>query len=351
MIDASLATDTSGQRGIRLLSMRMMAKFSARALHRFWYAVAVLALSVPCHSQELVLAVSTTALSLPLLVAYNQGYFTAEGVSVRMQDCIGGNRCLKLLLDGKAQLATATDIPVMFNSFERSDFAILATFVSSVNDLKLITRKSAGITSARHLEGKRVATVKGTSAHYFLDSYLIFNDVDTKRVTVVARPPEEIAAALERKEVDAVAIWEPFAYLALKALGADGAILSSPRIYTETFNLVADRRTMATREYDLVRVLRALEQAQQFIRERPKEAQAILLERLKLDQGFVDWAWKDLDFRTSLNQSLLSTLEAEARWALREGHVAAGKRIPNLLDFVHSAPLRKAVPGAVTLVQ
>jgi len=97
------------------------------------------------------------------------------------------------------------------------------------------------------LEGKRVATVKGASAHYFLDSYLLFNDVDTTKVRVVSLAPEQMSAALERREVDAVAIWEPHAYLALKTLGTDGAVLPSPRIYTETFNLIADRHTIIER--------------------------------------------------------------------------------------------------------
>ena len=330
---------------------RMMTTLRALSQCRIWFALTLLALVAPCHSQELVLAVSQGALSLPVLVADDQGYFAAEGVAVRTQDCIDGRRCLQLLFDGKAQLATATDLPIAFKSFERIDYAILATFASSARDIKLVVRKSSGIADPKHLEGKRVATVKGTSAHYFLDSYLLFNDVDTTKVTVVPLPPEQLSAALERREVDAVAVWEPFAYRAMKTLGADGAVLPSPRIYTETFNLIADRRTIAAREGDLVKVLRALERGQQFIREHPKIAQSILLRRLSLDQAFVDWAWGDLNYRMALDQSLVTTLEGEARWAVREGHVSADKRVPNFLGVVYPGPLRKAVPGAVTLAQ
>ena len=302
-------------------------------------------------AQDLVAAVSRGALSLPIFVAEDQGYFLAEGVGVRTQECSDGRRCLQLLLDGKAQLATTADLPIVFKSFERTDFAILATFASSGRDVKLVARKSAGITNPRQLEGRRIATVKGASAQYFLDSYLIFNDVDKTKVTVVGMLPEEMAAALEKREVDAVAVWEPFAFRAMTVLGADGAILPSQRIYTETFNLVSDRRTIASREGDLVKVLRAVERAEQFIREQPKRAQAVLLQRLKLDQAYLDWAWNDLDCRMTLDQSLVTTLEGEARWAVREGNVGADKRVPNFLGFVYPGPLRKAVPGAVTLAQ
>lgn len=330
---------------------RRIAAFSAQARRHAWHGAAFFLLAGPCASQELVLAVARSALSLPVFVADSQGYFAAEGVAVRTVECVSGRQCLQLLLDGRVQLATAGDLPIMLSSFERSDYAILATFVSSSRDLKLVTRKSSGITAAKHFEGRRVATVKGTTAHYFLDSYFVFNDVDAKKVNVVALSPEQMAGALERKEVDAVAIWEPFAYLTTKAVGADAAVLPTPRIYSETFNLITDRPTSTQRQGDLVKVLRAMERGQRFIREQPKRAQSIMLERIKVDPAFVDWAWNDLDYRMSLDQSLLSMLEGEARWALREGHVAPGKRMPDFLGLMHPEPLRQALPSAVTFMK
>mgnify|MGYP002788468246 CR=1 FL=1 len=299
---------------------------------------------------ELVIAVSLTSLSLPLHVAADKGYFAAEGVAVRIEDCLGGQRCMRRLLDGRAQLATVSDLPVMFHSFERRDYAVIATFVTSTRDLKLVTRAGSGIARAADLTGRRVGTVKGASAQYYLDAYLLYHGIDPARVEVVGLSPEQIPGAFERREVDAVVVWEPYAWLAIRAAGGDARVLPNPRIYTQTFNLVADRRVLAEREDELVRVLRAVERAQQLIRNRPTEAQAIMKARLQLDQSFVDWAWGDLHYRLGLDQSLLSTLENEARWALREGHVQARGALPNVLDVVDSGPLRKALPEAVTVV-
>lgn len=299
----------------------------------------------------LTLAVSRTTLSLPVFVADAKGYFAAEGVPVTLFECIGGQRCLRKLLDNGADLATASDLPVMFNSFTRSDYAVVATFVTSVKDLKVVARRSAGISAAAQLRGKRVGTVKGTSAHYFLDAFLLFNDLDPKRIEVVDLPPEKLAAAFEKREVDALAVWEPYGWLAMQAAGNDAVVLPSPRIYTESFNLVASRRVLSEREDELVRVLRALARAQRFIAEQPREAQAILKQKLALDERFVRWVWKDLDFRLGLDQSLITTLEAEARWALREGHVPTGQLVPNYLRFVEPGPLRKAVPGDTAILR
>jgi NitT/TauT family transport system substrate-binding protein len=241
-------------------------------------------------------------------------------------------------------------MPVMVNSLGRSDFAIVATFVTSRRDIKLVVRKSAGIATADDLKGKRVGTAKGTSAHYFLDLYLLFNGVDPQKIELVPLGPEQIEAALRAKQVDAAAIWEPFANQSVRALAADGVVMPSARVYTETFNLLASRKAMGERREDVVKVLRALARAQRFIRERPQQAQAILKERLQVDQAFIDATWHDFDFRLSLDQSLLSTLEGQARWAIREGHVPRDSRIPDYLHFIASEPLRQVEPAAVTLI-
>ena len=327
------------------------SRCSSRATQRSVVAALLLgsAALLPAVAAELVIAVSRGPLSLPVHVAEAKGFFTAEGVQVRTQACFSGQRCIEQMFDGTAQLATVADLPLVLHSFERADFAVLATIATSPRDSKLVARKSSAIGTADDLAGKRVGAAKGSSAHYFLDAYLLFNGVDPARVAVVLLPPEQVGAALAQGQVDAVAVFEPHAWLAVRSLAADAIVLPGPRLYTTTFNLVADRRTVATREDELVRVLRAIERAERFIREQPRAAQAIVTTRLGLDQAFVDAAWKDYDYRLSLDQSLLSTMENQARWALREGHIRGRKAVPNFLDFMVPSPLRKAVPGAVTL--
>ena len=60
-------------------------------------------------SRPLTIAVSHTPLSLPLYVAEAEGFLAAAAVKAKLIDCTGGHRCLKLLFDGEADLATASD--------------------------------------------------------------------------------------------------------------------------------------------------------------------------------------------------------------------------------------------------
>jgi NitT/TauT family transport system substrate-binding protein len=121
-------------------------------------------------------------------------------------------------------------------------------------------------------------------------------------------------------------------------------------VYALSFNLTAPRRLAAARRDEFARLLGALQRAEALIEREPARAQAILRARLGVDQRFVDWVWPGLEFRLGLDQALLKTLESEARWALREGHVPRAP-MPDYLRFIDPAPLAGANPTAVGLAR
>ncbi|HTT09386.1 MAG TPA: ABC transporter substrate-binding protein [Burkholderiaceae bacterium] len=309
--------------------------------------LSTLILPAPGRAAELVLAVTHSPSSLAIDIAQEEGYFAAEGVALRIVDCAGGPRCMRQLFDGRAQLTAVSELPVVFNSFERADYTIVATLATSTGNIKLIGRRSAGITGPQQLAGKRIGVIIGSSSHYFLDAYLLFHGIDPKQVQIVAVQPEQMVAAVRHGQIDALAGYSRHTAAVAKALGEDAVALGDPRIYTDSFNLVVDRRTLGEREQDIVRILRALQRAQRFIAEHPQRAKQVLGARARLEPAFVETVFPAFSYRLSLDQSLVSTMESEARWALREGHIAPDRRLPNYLDYVATGPLLEAVPTAL----
>lgn len=323
--------------------------FSARA--SVWRAVGLALFGIGLgaagvgSAAEIGIATAVSPLSLPIYVAQAEGLFAAEAVDVRLIDCFAGDACLQQIFAGSAQLATASELPVIFSAFERSDFAIVATLVTSQSDVKVVVRRSAGIQSAAQLAGKRVGMVPRSSSHYFFDSFMLFNGIDPKDVKQVPLKIGELVPSLERREVDAIVGYSRQGWQAKKLLAGDGLVLPNPRIYTQTFNLIASRQVIDGRRAELIKVLRALDRAERLIAEKPARARDILRDRLKLDPAFIDEAFKALNFRLSLDQSLVATMAGEARWAVREGHVRSGRIPPDHWRFVELAPLRAAVPS------
>lgn len=322
----------------------------ARCVPALLAGCALLAGGAAGAADELVLAASRRqALNLPVVVAEAEGYFKAEGLALRIVDCSIGRLCLKQLLDGQAQLATVADSPIAFASLNSDRFVVLATITTNRNDSKIVARKSSGIRSPADLAGRRVGSFVGTSAHYFLDLVTLLAGVDPARLTVVNLAPDAAAAALVSGQVDALAVFEPYAQAAVRALGDDAQLLTNKRVYEQTWNIVAARGIAGARDRELQALLRALDRAERFIHDQPARAKALMRERSGLDEAAVERLWEDLTFKLTLEQSLLTTLEGQARWALRSGH--ASGRAPNYLERLHPGPLERVRPDAVTVVR
>ncbi len=309
-------------------------------------------LAIGCQAvvaQALVIGTARTAQSLPIYVAEAQKYFQAEGVDVLTREYPSGVASLAALNHGQVQIATASEVGVMFGALAGSDVAIFATMSSSTTGQKIIVRKGGSVWSTQQLVAKRVATAPQSNALYYLHSALVMNGIDPAQVAVQYLPPDKVGAALLAGSVDAAVIWEPFAHETLKALGKQGELLPNVPVYTSRFNLVAARGPLVEREAALVKVLLALERAMRFIAEHPEQAQAILKARLGVDASYIANTWGDYRYALSLSQSLVTSIDVEARWALREGHSGASGQPPRGQDLVVTAPLRKALPDSVSL--
>ncbi len=342
---------------MKLLAHKLFTRLLA---HATVLAVTVVTISIglcavfiplPVQAQELkplTVAMSLTPLSSPIIIAKHQGYFAKNGLDVSLKDVIGGNRAIKALFAGEVDVATSSEVVVMFNSFKRSDFAIVNTFVTSNNDIKILTRVDTGIRKLDHFMGRRIGTVTGASAQFFLDETLAMAGVDPSMVEVVHVNPEDSPSALANGDVDAIVVWEPLAYLTKKALAENAVELSHDHVYTETFNSIVLREYANKNPEIMDKFVRSLIQATAFINTHPEESQLIVSRRINKDINFIRAIWKDFDFGISLHQWLLSTLEEQARWALELKLVASSKS-PNYLEFLYLDTLERIHPEALTV--
>lgn len=297
----------------------------------------------------LTVAVSRSPHSLPVWVALSEGLFEAEGLTVKSVEAPSGRRCLKLMAEGQADVGTAADTAIVFESFERTDFAVIASFSSTSSDVELVVRRAAGIKTAEDLVGKRIGVVKGTSAQYFLDTFLLNNNVDPKAITQVPIQPENALDSMATSQVDAVAVFQPFAYATAHSPRVDSLVLSESGDYKQSFNLVAQTSVLKTRRADVERFLRAINHANELIRAQPRKAEALFVARMGMDTSFAAWSMQRTHHVLTLEESLLRTLQAQANWAVREGYAPAARKPADFRSLIDAAPLRSVLPNAVGL--
>jgi ABC-type nitrate/sulfonate/bicarbonate transport system substrate-binding protein len=285
-----------------------------------------------------------------VLVAQAKGYFRDQGLAVTLQPHPFGKMALAALLDGKGDLATCAETPVVFAELGGQPLAILASIGSSRKNTAVVALKEAGITTPGDLKGKRIGVSRGTSGDFFLDTFLLRHGVDRRDVLLVDLAPAEMSEALASRRIDAAATWNPTALLLQRRFGEEVQSFFEGELYTETLLIVGRRDFAEQRPEAAKRVLRALLEAEVFFRTQPAEARRAAASALGDDPGILDALLPLFDFRVRLDQSLLGLMEEQQRWATRVGLVPPRASF-NFLPTFAADPLHAVKPEAVGLVR
>jgi len=300
--------------------------------------------------EKVSIGISATSL-LPSLVhiAKEKGYFLEEGIDMEIKGYPTGKKALEATLKGEVDMCTVADMPVVSNSFKRNDFTVFGTILQDAEHAKCLARKDRNISTPQDLIGKKVATTIGTTAHYFMVVFFILNELDLEDVEIVNLKPAEMVKAIVKGNVDAIFTWEPNIYHAEKDLGDNGVILPSDVGYLATFNLVSKNDFIENNQQLLKRILKALIKAEEFTKDNREESVDIIAARLKTDREIIDKLWGMYEFRVSLTQAFLITLEGEARWFIKN-KLTSVTEIPNYLDYIYWDALEAVKPEAVGII-
>lgn len=297
---------------------------------------------------KIILAENPVPLSSITIIAKDKGFFSEEGLDVEVRNLTTGKLCLDAVIGGGADFATVAETPLMRAGFADQKVNVSATIASSNNDCKVIARKDKGISEPKDLKGKKVATVVGTSADFFMSSFLTAKGLSTKDVSVTNLQPPDMVTALIRGDIDAFFIFEPHIYNAKKQLGDNAIIFTGQDVYTETFNIAVTEKFANENPDTIKRFLNALIKAENFIKTNKEEAIAIVSKRTGMDSNILSEIWGDFRFEIVLEPSLLDYMNKEGQWAVETG-TATGSTIPDYRKMIRTKELQELKPGAVTI--
>lgn len=299
---------------------------------------------------KVTLGVGSGVFLSPIWVAEDKGYFQEAGLDLTIKKFNTGKESFWDMLNGGTDISTSTSTPIVLASFSRQDFSIFATFSNSNNNTKVIARKDKGIHRAKDLKEKKIGVTAGTSAQFFLAGFLIHNALSDSEIQIIDIKPSDLPNALNGGHVDAIVIWEPFAYGARTLLGDKAIRLPSSEIYWETFNFAVMKNFVKKNPEALKKVIRAVEKAITFIREHKEESLKIVVKRTGLSMKIITDIWDDYLFQVSLEQALIQSLEEEARWAV-ENKLTDKREIPNYLNYIFMDTLKEIKSSAMTIIQ
>src|SRR3989338_5228322 len=178
-----------------------------------------------------------------LMVAKEKGFFEKEGLNVELEGFTAGKFALQAFLAGSLDLAASGEIPVMLSSMQGNNFYVI-TQVSKgqKNEVRVVAAKEAGLdTPESYFSAKKrkLATSFGGGPEFYTYNFLKFYNITN--VELVSQKPEDMPVSLASGSVDAIAIFEPFAFFAEHKLGDNVISFGNENLYTEFYILSANR--------------------------------------------------------------------------------------------------------------
>lgn len=304
----------------------------------------------PQPTASITLAMTTNPDSTLIMVAERLGYFRDEGLEVRTLHYRSGKDALGAMLQGKAQLATSAETPIVLNILNGKDPVIIAGIFNSDRNMAVISRRDRSIKTLGDLQGKRIGVTLGTNGDYFLHAILAVEGIPDSRINIIDMPPQDMAKAMADNSLDAVCTWQPFIADMQIQLGDKAISFFGGDIYTYTFNVSATREFIARHPEIITAFLQALEKSERFVLDNPGKARQIVADTSHWDINLLDKIWGDFTFQLSLDPALIMVMENEARWAIATGR-AHPQEMPDALNYIYLAGLQAVAPCDVTILR
>jgi NitT/TauT family transport system substrate-binding protein len=169
-------------------------------------------------------------------------------------------------------------------------------------------------------------------------------------VMVVETLPPASLNAMTSGGLDAVVVWNPIAYQISQQM-TDRVILLRVQSNQPGYALAVARNDwIASHKGVLTRSLKAIAQAEQYIINHPMEAKALVQKRMNYDAAFMDSVWPENQFSLSLDHSLITAMEDEARWMIKN-KLTTEKQIPDFMNYIYVDALKAIKPEAVNIIR
>ncbi len=281
-------------------------------------------------------------------IAQQQNYFVQNGLNVTIMNYTSGMAAVNDVIKGKLDIAATAEFPLVSNALKGENISALAV-IGKFQLQDLIARKDRGIENISDLAGKTIGIPLGTISQFYIGRFLELNGLSLQSVTIVNVTPTGAMDMIMNGTVDAVIIWQPYAYAIEDRLGSN-AVVWSPQssqalyiIEVANINWIKENPDIASR------FIKSLAQAETYYINNPSKTKIMIQIGLNYTEGYMSAVWPNQQISLSLDQSLIISMDDEARWMI-SNKLTDATVIPNFLNYVYLDGLTAVKPNAVTII-
>jgi ABC-type nitrate/sulfonate/bicarbonate transport system substrate-binding protein len=275
-------------------------------------------------------------------VAQEEGLFKKHGLDVRINTGPSGSAMVAFLVNGQIESAFGSEIAGIANHNLDPNVIVAAQAARLVRWLALVGRN---IDNLEGLKGKKVGVARGSGGEIFWLAMLDKLKLNAADYTVVNVEAPEMVAALERGNIDAYAVWEPWVTRGLAAVKNTKVLRTQEGILEQGVFIYMNLGWIKKNPDPADGFMRALIEATELInKDRPRAAKAVSAFLKSLDPPMVEQLMTKLRYDMELSQDSISMLR------LAESQLKQQGKLTKPIDygvFIYPELLRKVQPAKV----
>jgi NitT/TauT family transport system substrate-binding protein len=275
-------------------------------------------------------------------VAQQAGLFKKHGLDVRINTGPSGSAMVSFLVNGQIESAFGSEIAGVSNHNLDPNVVVVAQATRLVRWIAVVGRN---IDTLDQLKGKKVGIARGSGGEVFWLAMLDKLKLSAADYTVVNVEAPEMVAALERGNIDAYAVWEPWVTRGLSAVKNTKVLRDQEGILEQGVYIYMNRGWIGKNPAPAEAFIRALAEATDLINKDRKRAAKDVSDFLKnLDPAMVEQLMTKLRFEMVFDDFTVNLFR------LAEAQLKQQGKLTKPLDagaFFYPDLMRKVLPAKV----
>jgi ABC-type nitrate/sulfonate/bicarbonate transport system substrate-binding protein len=275
-------------------------------------------------------------------VAHQEGLFKKHGLDVRINTGPSGSAMVAFLVNGQIESAFGSEIAGVSNHNLDPNVVVVAQATRLVRWIAVVGRN---IQNLDQLKGKKIGIARGSGGEVFWLAMIDKLKLNPADYTVVNVEAPEMVAALERGNIDAYAVWEPWVTRGLAAVKNTKVLRDQEGILEQGVYIYMNRGWIQKNPAAAERFIRALAEATDLINRDRKRAAKDVSDFLKnLEPALVEQLMTKLRFEMELSDFTVDLFH------LAEAQLKAQGKLAKPVDwgaFIYPDLMRKVLPAKV----
>jgi ABC-type nitrate/sulfonate/bicarbonate transport system substrate-binding protein len=279
----------------------------------------------------------------PYYVAKEGGFFERNGLDVTVNTGPSGSAMIAFLIGNQINSAYGAEQAGVSAHVRDANVVAVAEGTALLRWISVLGR---GIRTMDELKGKRVGVARGTGSETFWLSVVAKLNLNPADYTIVNVEAPEMVAALERGNIDAFAVWEPWPTRAQRAIPNTHILINNEAIQIVRNYVYMNKAWAEQNRPTTERLMRSLIQAQEFIESNRDQAAQQVARFLRQDRALVAELMTKVGFRMNL------TADSVANIQLAIDQLRGMNRLDRPVttaDVIWPEPLRWVAPDRVRI--